>query len=62
MGQGCTRMSAAELKEEVEEVNRQIRTEYLEKQKKNKQYLFDNAEEDIKERIEAVRLGKSDKL
>lgn len=62
MGQGCSRMSAAELKEEVEEVNRQIRMEYLEKQKKNKQYLFDGVEEEMKERIEEVRLGKREKI
>lgn len=58
MGQGCTRMSAAELKAEVEEINQQIRKDYLDQPIKNKRYLFDEAEQETKEQIEAVRLGK----
>lgn len=58
MGQGCARMSAAELKAEVEEVNQQIRKDYLEQQQKKKQYLFDGIEPELKEEMEAVRLGK----
>jgi len=58
MGQGCIRMSAAELKEEVEKVNQQIRKEYLEQVPKKKQYLFDGVETEIKEQIEQARLGK----
>lgn len=58
MGQGCVRMSAAELKAEVEEVNRQIRKDYLEQPLKNRQYLFDGVEEGMREQIEAVRLGE----
>ncbi len=58
MGQGCKRMSATELKEEIEEINQQIRKEYLEQPKKNKRYLFDEMEPKLKEEMEAIRLGK----
>ncbi len=58
MGQGCKRMSATELKEEIEEINQQIRKEYLEQPKKNKRYLFDEMEPKLKEEMEAMRLGK----
>ncbi|MCX4268096.1 MAG: TetM/TetW/TetO/TetS family tetracycline resistance ribosomal protection protein [Lachnospiraceae bacterium] len=59
MGQGCSRMSAAELKEELEKINQQIRKDYLEQPKKNKQYLFDGMDQKQREEIEEIRLGKN---
>ncbi len=56
-GQGAARLSAAGLKEEIEQTNIQIKNEYQEK-KTEKNYLFDHLPKDMAELMEDVRLGK----
>ena len=59
-GQGCLLLSATELWEEVESVNRQIREEYLSKRNGERNYLFHYLDEELAEQVEEVRLGKSE--
>ncbi len=56
-GQGASRLSAAGLREEIEQTNIQIRNEYQEKQQ-GRNYLFDHLPDDMAEIMEDVRLGK----
>lgn len=56
-GQGCIMMSARELKEEIERINREIREEYVEQFPGSRNYLFDYLTEDLAEKLNEVRLG-----
>ena len=58
-GQGCAMMSARELKEEIERVNKEIREEYEGQISRNgnKNYLFDYLPEELAEHLREVRLG-----
>ena len=58
LGQGGKLLSARDLRTEVEEVQRQIREEYLNRPQKGKNYLFDYLDEEISGQMEEVRLGK----
>lgn len=58
LGQGAARMSAANLREEVELMNQEIREHYIEKTKKSSTYLFENLSGDLSELMEDVRLGR----
>lgn len=58
LGQGARRLSAKGLKEEVESVNVEIRSNYLEQQKGSKNYLFQEASKELAEFMEEVRLGR----
>lgn len=60
LGQGAQRISAKELREEMELVNRQIREEHLNKQTKNKQYLFENLSDEMAEFMDDVRMGRKE--
>ena len=60
LGQGGKLLSARELRTEVEEVQRQIREEYLNRPQKGKNYLFDYLDEETSGRMEEVRLGKKE--
>ena len=60
LGQGGKLLSARELRTEVEEVQRQIREEYLNRPQKRKNYLFDYLDEEISAQMEKVRLGKKE--
>lgn len=60
LGQGGKLLSARELRMEVEEVQRQIREEYLNRPQKGKNYLFDYLDEEISGQMEEVRLGKKE--
>ena len=60
LGQGGKLISARELRTEVEEVQRQIREEYLNRPQKGKNYLFDYLDEEIYGQMEEVRLGKKE--
>lgn len=60
LGQGGKLLSARELRTEVEEVQRQIREEYLNRPQKGKNYLFDYLDEEICGQMEEVRLGKKE--
>lgn len=58
MGQGARRLSAKGLKEEVEEVGRQIRADWHQRRQSSKNYLFDHMSEEMAGYMEDVRLGK----
>ena len=58
LGQGAKRMSAQGLKEEIDAVNVEIRSEYLEKQKARKNYLFREIPKELADFMEEVRLGR----
>ncbi|MGN1140325.1 MAG: NYN domain-containing protein [Oliverpabstia sp.] len=60
LGQGGTRMSARELREDMELVAGQIREETGKRRMSDKNYLFDGLDQDAAEYIEAVRLGKKE--
>lgn len=57
-GQGCAMMSARELKEEIERINKEIRAEYVEQFPQSKNYLFDYLPEELAEHLNEVRLGR----
>ena len=60
LGQGAKRLSAKDFKEEVERMNQQIRTDYLEKQEKSHNYLFDHLDEELANYVEEMRIGKKE--
>ena len=47
-GQGCRLLSARELKKDMEEVQKQLREEYLDKQENQRRYLLDDLTEEEK--------------
>lgn len=57
-GQGCIMMSARELREEIDRINREIREEYVEQFPGSKNYLFDYLPEDLAAKLNEVRLGR----
>lgn len=57
-GQGCIMMSARELREEIERINREIREEYVERFPGSKNYLFDYLPDDLAAKLREVRLGR----
>ncbi len=54
-GQGCTLLSARELKEEVERASEEIGRAYADKQEKSRNYLFDMATKEGKEALEQIK-------
>lgn len=58
IGQGAHRISARDLREEINMTNQQIREEHLEKTKNSNQYLFDNLSEEMAEFMDDVRMGR----
>ncbi len=60
LGAGAARMSAANLKEEVQLMNQEIREHYLEKTKKSGTRLFDALPEEMADFMEDVRLGRKE--
>lgn len=60
-GQGCRLLSARELKEEIKRVANLIRSEYLNKRKGEKNYLFNYLDNDLADAMEDIRLGKQSK-
>jgi predicted RNA-binding protein with PIN domain len=58
MGQGAVRMSAADLKEEIEQVNQQIRAEWTQKRTGSRNYLIDQVSEAMADLMQEVRLGR----
>ena len=58
LGQGAQRMSARELKEQIEIVSQEIREEHLEKTKKMNPYLFDHLSDEMAEWMDDIRLGR----
>lgn len=60
-GQGCLLLSARELKEEIQQVASLIRSEYLNKRKSGKNYLFNYLDDDLANAMEDIRLGRQSK-
>lgn len=58
LGQGGRRMSAANLREEIERTGEEIRSEYLNQPQGEKNYLFSHLDGDLRTLLEEVRLGK----
>ena len=57
-GQGCIMMSARELRTEIERINQEIRTDYVEQFPGSRNYLFDYLPEELAEHLNEVRLGR----
>ena len=57
LGQGAARMSARELKEEVEQASAELRKVYLEQPPTGKNLLIHHADGEMKELLEMARLG-----
>ena len=57
-GQGCSMMSARELKEEIERINQEIRRDYVEQFPGSKNYLFDYVPEELAKHLQEVRMGE----
>ncbi|MDO5550352.1 MAG: TetM/TetW/TetO/TetS family tetracycline resistance ribosomal protection protein [Lachnospiraceae bacterium] len=55
LGQGGLRMSAAELKDEVERTNQTIREEYLDKPRRKQNLLFQDLDEETAAKLEEIR-------
>ena len=60
MGQGAGRMSASQLWDAIEEMKREIREGYLDRQSGRGQELFEHLDETDAKRLEDIRLGKRD--
>ena len=60
MGQGAERVSARGLYEEIALVNQELRSSYLNRQKKGNLRLFHDLPEDLAEYMEEVRIGKKE--
>ena len=58
LGQGADRLSARNLREEIQRMKEEIREDYLEKQKKSGTYLFEHLPEELSDLMEDVRLGR----
>ena len=58
LGQGAMRMSAPGLLEEVKEMEKEIREEFLKLAPDDKNYLFDHMDAELVEEMEKIRLGK----
>lgn len=58
MGQGAQRISAEDFFEEIELVNSKIQEFNREKNRKGRNYLFDDMDEELAKHLEQVRLGK----
>ncbi|MBQ4563525.1 MAG: TetM/TetW/TetO/TetS family tetracycline resistance ribosomal protection protein, partial [Lachnospiraceae bacterium] len=58
LGAGAIRMSARELQEEIERVCVEMRKEFLGRFVSGKNYLFDHLDEEMRDVMEDVRLGK----
>ena len=60
IGQGGRRLSAREFREEVEQVQEQIRLEARNRKGGSRTYLFDEVEDELADYLEDVRLGKTE--
>lgn len=58
LGRGAARMSARELKIEIEEAEKEIRNTYLSKRPKNTNRLFDNVSPEMARLLEDIRLNR----
>ncbi|MDE6961834.1 MAG: TetM/TetW/TetO/TetS family tetracycline resistance ribosomal protection protein [Lachnospiraceae bacterium] len=57
-GQGCVMMSARELREEIQRISQEIRTQYTDRFPGSKNYLFDSLPDELAEQMRQIRLGQ----
>ena len=57
-GEGARRMTAGELREEIEIVCAEIEKEYLSRKSGGKRYMFEELPDELKGLLESMRLGK----
>ena len=60
-GQGCRLLSARDLKEEIRQIELRLRSEYLDKRKNSKNYLFNYLDDELANTMEDIRLGRQPK-
>lgn len=60
IGQGAHRISARDLRDEIEFTNQMIRDEHLQKTGKSSQYLFDVLSDEMAEFMDDVRMGRKE--
>ncbi|MFR5601211.1 MAG: NYN domain-containing protein [Lachnospiraceae bacterium] len=60
LGQGCRRMSAKGLREEVELASREIRQVQSDRRRSEKNYLFHHLTDEMADYMEEIRLGKKE--
>ena len=58
MGQGARRLSARDLKEEIDAARKELRREHMQLRSSDKNYLLDHLPQELAEMMEEVRLGK----
>ena len=58
LGKGAVRLSARDLKKEIQETNQEIRSQHLEKAPSRKNRLFDNVDASLYEYLEDIRLNR----
>ena len=58
LGQGAQRISARELREQIELVNQEIREEHIAKTKKANAYLFESLSDEMAEWMDDIRMGR----
>ena len=61
LGQGCRRLSARGLKEEIEQSRKELRSSYLEEQPKGKSYLLEHLDQETADYMEKIRRGEIEK-
>lgn len=60
LGQGGHRMSAKGLWQEIQEVNKEIRNDYLNLPERGRNYLFDYLPGELETEMEKIRLGEKE--
>lgn len=58
LGQGAHRISAMGLKEEIELASQELRQDWKTRRQSSKNYLFDNASEEVADYVQNIRLGE----
>ena len=61
LGQGGVRMSALGLKKQIESAGHEIREMCITKSDSGKVYLFHETSDDVKKKLDEIRLEKNDK-
>ncbi len=61
LGQGAVRLSAKGLRQEIEDAKETLLSDWHTKRQSSKTYLFDGASHEVKDFVEKVRKGESEK-
>jgi predicted RNA-binding protein with PIN domain len=60
MGQGAVRLSASDLREEIEAVQKEIQSEWIQRRTSSRNYLIDQVSDEMADFMQDVRLGKKE--